>query len=683
VMSSRSRLSTFNRFCRHHSISLQIMTTAWIFACVQRRVVSSVLQLEAGADANSFAAVSCFFPFAANIRGQNEISYNPLLGTPDMRIDATPQISTFLTLSRFFQSFKRVCYLFPRIVKSVRARMQPRDNFYNMSTSFYKWSKHTKIKDILHYKLSQPFYVRQRIRGLNKFFKRWAQITSESKRLKSKAKTVIYRIKNACAAKCMSQWINHVRNIKKAKRLVGMLVKKGMVCCFYEWHEYVKTKRETAHRLQHAAKKVLGKWMFGGMSRSFERWAQITSESKRLKSKAKTVIYRIKNACAAKSFDEWHQCIKSRKETAAKGRLALCRIVKFCTAKSFSHWACVVREAQEKSKILRKVIFQMMHNTASRCFHDWLDKTQVNRNIRNLDKSRSNRHTRTSVDLASEWLQVLRVKVLKKRILRVCWRITQKRWNSCIARQILTDWKHLLRHNSRQRHECISKAVHIWKRRVFAEFAREIGRKKMLHRTLTTIQTNRETRVLWQATELWARSSERSSEISRCIDCLASVRRKRLMARAFCIQSDAVKERVKLERKISKALHMKLLAKVVVLWYNDAAKGSIVTKRSLSSSQVPIAVGNESSFAAGPQTPLSSRRRASLHAYSQFMNSQLRRASLSLESSFSDNIALTERTMSMGDLIPFGSSRASHGHESPVNHNVKPQASKALRPSDL
>ena len=99
----------------------------------------------------------------------------------------------------------------------------------------------------------------------------------------------------------------------KAKRSVQMLLKKGMVCCFYEWQAYVKTKKETTQRLQHAAKKVLGKWMFGGLSRSFECWAQHTSESKRLKSKAKVVIYRIKNACAAKCMSQWIEHVRKMK----------------------------------------------------------------------------------------------------------------------------------------------------------------------------------------------------------------------------------------------------------------------------------------------------------------------------------------------------------------------------------
>jgi hypothetical protein len=463
--------------------------------------------------------------------------------------------------------------------------------------------------------------------------------------------------------------------MKKAKRMVSMLLKKGMVCSFYEWQEYVKTKKETTHRLQHAAKKVLGKWMFGGLSRSFERWSQITSESKRLKAKAKTVIYRIKNACAARCFNEWNQHIKLRKEIAQKGRLALCRIMKFSTAKAFLHWACVAREACDNNKILRKVIFQMMHNTAARCFQDWLNKTRLNKSIRSMDKNRLHRDSRSCTDIASEWLRVLRVVVLKKRTLRVCWRITQKRWHACIARQFLHDWVHLLRGYSRKRQDCISKATHIWKRRVFAEFIREVERKKRLQHQVTTMRMNAQARVLLQTTKLWVQSSERSSEISRCIECLGSNRRRHLMARAFCIQRDAVREKSKLERKLAKALHMKLLARIMVLWSNDAAKGSIVTKRSMSANQMSVASGNESMLARAPQTPLSSRRRASVHAYSQFMNSQLRRASLSLDSSFAGNVS------SNGDWSLLGGSPAPDGQLSPGRHGES--AGSALRPSDL
>ena len=67
---------------------------------------------------------------------------------------------------------------------------------------------------------------------------------------------------NACVGRCFSQWIDQVHKTKKAKRSFSMILKKSMVCCFIEWFEFVKTKRETTKRLQHAAKKVLGKWMY-------------------------------------------------------------------------------------------------------------------------------------------------------------------------------------------------------------------------------------------------------------------------------------------------------------------------------------------------------------------------------------------------------------------------------------
>lgn len=113
ILSVTSRQATLNRCCRQSSVRLQLMTTVWMFACTQRRVASSVMQLEAGADAHSFAAMSCLFPHAANIRGPNEVMHNPPLETPDMRIDAAPQVSAFLMLSRYFQTFKRVCHMFP------------------------------------------------------------------------------------------------------------------------------------------------------------------------------------------------------------------------------------------------------------------------------------------------------------------------------------------------------------------------------------------------------------------------------------------------------------------------------------------------------------------------------------------------------------------------------------------
>jgi hypothetical protein len=532
--------------------------------------------------------------------------------------------------------------------------------------------------------------------GLSRSFERWAQITGESKRLKCKAKTVIYRLKNACAAKCLSNWMDHVRKMKKAKRSVGMLLKKGMVCCFYEWHEFVKTKKETTQRLQHAAKKVLGKWMLGGLSRSFERWAQITGESKRLKA----VIYRLKNLNASRIFDHWNRFIKSRKESdtklQSKGKRAVCRILKFQTAKAFSHWAGVTREIREMNRILRKVIFRIMHNTASRCFQDWLNKTKTQKAVRNLDKCRSEKSMSASLALAIQWLQALRVTVLKKRSLGLCWRITQKRWNSCFTRQHLTAWTHLLRSNSRKRRECMSKVTQFWKRRVFSEFVREADRKKSLNSKWKAIQDSQAARMLSQTTVLWALSSERTSEISRGIRFMNSNRRRLMLARAFYTQRDIVRDKATLERKLGKAFQMKLLARIIVLWFNDAAKDSIVTKRSLSSGKdffvdrrsslgrnhTSFDFGNESQTADSSQRHFHSRRRASVHAYSQFMSSQLKRASVDLESSFADRIALPA-IRANDDPIVNGDSLYSRANDSPANHNVKSAVSSALRPSDL
>jgi hypothetical protein len=711
-----------------------------------------------------------------------------------MRIDGTPLISSFLTLSRYFQSFKRVCFLFPRISKSVRARMLPRDNFYLKSAIFSQWSNYAHVKHIVQFKLLKKYQKQLRIRGLrnvlflwhfqaqnsrtwtiklrrlmsyftqggkvrafrrwlhfaieqrllksrakvvifrmthahligtfcawkiaassrkafqqkakkvlgkwmfgglSRSFERWSQITGEAKRLKAKAKTVIYRIKNACAAKCLSNWMDHVRKMRKAKRSVGMLLKKGMVCCFYEWQEYVKTKKETTQRLQHAAKKVLGKWMFSGLSRSFERWSEITVQSKRVKA----IIYRMKNLNASRMFNEWHQFIKVRKEIDTKlesrGKKALCRILKFQTAKAFSHWVFATREIREMNRILRKVIFRIMHNTASRCFQDWSNFTKTQKGVRNLRKCRSDKFMAKSVDVACQWLHALRVTVLKKRSLRLCRRITQKRWNGYFAREHLNAWRHLLRSNSRKRQECTSKVTNFWKRRVFGEFARETERKKSLNYKWTIIQDNCAARVLSQAITLWTLSSEKSAEIGRGIEYLNSNRRRHLLARAFCNQRDNVRDKANLERKLWKAFHMKLLARIMVMWFNDAAKDSIVTKRSLSSGgdlfvdgrsslgkkETSIEFGNELQLASSPF--LHSRRRASVHAYSQFMSSQLRRASVELEGSFSGNIALSASASSGDQKMP-GKSLHVHANESAANvRQVNAAFSPALRSSDL
>jgi len=152
-----------------------------------------------------------------------------------------------------------------------------------------------------------------------------------------------------------------------------------------------------------------------------------------------------------------------------------------------------------------------------------------------------------------------------------------------------------------------------------------------------------------------------------------------------------------MERRVSKVWDMKLLTRIVVMWRNDAAKASIVTKRSLASSggvsssgqsmdHLPTELGSEWRAAAGPATPAHSRRRASVHAYSHFMSSQLRRASMQLDRSFADDIALTpakssadDLGLSRGPLLPL---HAFDAHESP-NHNFQTAAVPAMRTSDL
>jgi hypothetical protein len=436
--------------------------------------------------------------------------------------------------------------------------------------------------------------------------------------------------------------------------------------------------------------------MFGGLSRSFERWTQITVQSKRVKS----IIFRMKNLNASKIFDDWYHFIKTRKEIDSKlencGKRAGCRILKFQIAKAFSNWVSFTREVREMKRVFRKVIFRMMHNTASRCFQDWLNETKTQKAVRNLHKCRSDKFMVKSVELAGQWLHALRVKVLKKRSLRLCWRITQKRWNACLAKQHLNTWRLLLESNSRKRQECIFKVKSFWKRRVFSEFAKEMYRKKSLTRKWAAIQDNRATRILSQTTALWALSSERTSEISRGMEYLKLNRRRHLLARAFLDQRDHVRDKAVLEQKLWKAFHMKLLARIMVLWFNDAAKDSIVTKRSLSSGgdlfvdvrsshgakPTFTEFGNESQSAGSPQRQLHSRRRASVHAYSQFMSSQLRRASVELEGSFGDRSSPAATSTEYQDL--HGGPMYSRAYESSANHRrVSVAFSPALRPSDL
>ena len=134
-----------------------------------------------------------------------------------------------------------------------------------------------------------------------------------------------------------------------------------------------------------------------------------------------------------------------------------------------------------------------------------------------------------------------------------------------------------------------------------------------------------------------------------------------------------------------------------MLWSNDAAKDSIVTRRSQSSggggfndsrtsvsgNETSMEFGYQSRSAQGLQAAPHSRRRASVHAYSQLMHSQLRRASIVIEGSFADvalaALGTTNRPSADGMLL--GGFPALH--ESSEKQNSKPASSPALRPSDL
>jgi hypothetical protein len=217
--------------------------------------------------------------------------------------------------------------------------------------------------------------------------------------------------------------------------------------------------------------------------------------------------------------------------------------------------------------------------------------------------------------------------------------------------------------------------------------------------TWRKIQMTQAARALQQTTLLWAHSSERSSEISRGIEYLSSSRRRNLLSRAFCVQRDAIRAKENQERQLSKMSDMKMLTRIVVMWRNDAAKTSIVTKRSLissggmlsgsassqSKSSFSTELGSESRAAGISPAPAHSRRRASVHAYSHFMNSQLRQASLDLECSFADDMALTPAKLTgdagllRGPLV----AQAFHAHESPVSRHVQTAVGAAMRSSDL
>jgi hypothetical protein len=138
----------------------------------------------------------------------------------------------------------------------------------------------------------------------------------ESKKLMANSMKVVYRIMNMHVARCFTQWMDHLRTMKKVKKCMGVLLKKSMVCCFYAWQEYATDKKETSKRLQAAARKILGKWMHGGVSRAFERWLRFAQEEKKLRAKCKTVVYRISNIIASRCISVWICFVQSSKRAS-------------------------------------------------------------------------------------------------------------------------------------------------------------------------------------------------------------------------------------------------------------------------------------------------------------------------------------------------------------------------------
>ena len=281
-----------------------------------------------------------------------------------MCIDASPQVSAFLLLSRYFLSFKRVCHLFPLIVRTVRTRLRPRDDFHNLSASFSQWSNHAQCKQLIRRPLLQAFQRRLRIRILKNAAWIWRSTAAASRFQTTRTQKVVLRFTQGGKLRAFFRWAEFAseqsRMKSKAKVALFRIMHAHVLYAFISWKQVAVLNKE----MRIKAQKILKRWMFGGVSRAFQRWTDITSQSRRLKAKAKTVIYRIKNAQAAKFFNAWHQHIKIRKKNIYRlqtiGRKALSRFLQFELSKTFSHWVCLVREVKKMNQILRKVLFRMM-----------------------------------------------------------------------------------------------------------------------------------------------------------------------------------------------------------------------------------------------------------------------------------------------------------------------------------
>jgi hypothetical protein len=107
--------------------------------------------------------------------------------------------------------------------------------------------------------------------GVSRAFERWLRFAQEEKKLRAKCKTVVYRIRNMLAARCISIWILFVESSKRASwllfRLNCLSVKQShwfhrvrilsLGLHFHFFRRYFKTRRSLSYRLRYKGHTIL------------------------------------------------------------------------------------------------------------------------------------------------------------------------------------------------------------------------------------------------------------------------------------------------------------------------------------------------------------------------------------------------------------------------------------------
>jgi hypothetical protein len=333
----------------------------------------------------------------------------------------------------------------------------------SMVCCFYAWQEYATDKKETSKRLqaaARKILGKWMHGGVSRAFERWLRFAQEEKKLRAKCKTVVYRIMNMHVARCFTQWMDHLRTMKKVKKCMGVLLKKSMVCCFYAWQEYATDKKETSKRLQAAARKILGKWMHGGVSRAFERWLRFAQEEKKLRAKCKTVVYRIMNMHVARCFTQWMDHLRTMKKVKKCTGVLLKKSMVCC----FYAWQEYATDKKETSKRLqaaaRKILGKWMHGGVSRAFERWLRFAQEEKKLRAKCKTVVYRIMNMHVARCfTQWMDHLRTMkkvkkcmgVLLKKSMVCCFyawqeyatdkKETSKRLQAA-ARKILGKWMH-------------------------------------------------------------------------------------------------------------------------------------------------------------------------------------------------------------------------------------------------